>query len=196
MINRRIHSISTRNKIKLALMGHLVSEKTRKKQRMAKLGKHLSDDHKRKIGDASRGHIVSEKVRREIGDVHRGMIHSKKSRKMMSITHKKMYALGINRPPPRKGIRTSTTMSQKEYERRVMYSSIEWQTIRKQVYKRDRYTCQICGIRFRDHKGNGMNAHHIIPYRINKDNSLENLITLCNSCHRKEEVKYYNSIKV
>jgi len=35
-----------------------------------------------------------------------------------------------------------------------------------------------------------LHIHHIIPYRISKDNSIGNLITLCNSCHKKIEHKY------
>lgn len=53
---------------------------------------------------------------------------------------------------------------------------------RKTIYKRDNYTCQICG------KNHCMiHAHHIIPKRDNKDLMLDidNGITLCKSCHEK-----------
>jgi predicted HNH restriction endonuclease len=60
------------------------------------------------------------------------------------------------------------------------YMLEEWIKIAKEVYKRDNYTCQICG-----KKGGTLNAHHKIPYSISKDNSLINLITLCVSCHAK-----------
>ena len=68
-----------------------------------------------------------------------------------------------------------------------------WQMIKLKasVRERDNYTCQKCG-------ANGENVvldtHHIIPYRITKDNSLTNLVTLCHRCHMKEaknELKYY-----
>lgn len=59
-----------------------------------------------------------------------------------------------------------------------------WETIRKQIYQRDNWTCQIC-----NKHGGILHAHHKIPYRISKDNSLNNLITLCPSCHSKEEYK-------
>jgi 5-methylcytosine-specific restriction endonuclease McrA len=33
-----------------------------------------------------------------------------------------------------------------------------------------------------------LNVHHKIPYRYSKSHALENLITLCRSCHSKEEL--------
>jgi len=55
----------------------------------------------------------------------------------------------------------------------------EWQ---KAVFKRDRWTCQICG-----YKGHDLVAHHILPFseypelRFDPDNG----ITLCRRCHKK-----------
>lgn len=49
--------------------------------------------------------------------------------------------------------------------------------LKEMVRERDKYICQYCG------KMPALDIHHIIPFRINKDNSLLNLITLCRSCH-------------
>jgi 5-methylcytosine-specific restriction endonuclease McrA len=49
---------------------------------------------------------------------------------------------------------------------------------------RDAFTCQRCGA-----VGVYVAAHHIIPYRISHDSSLDNLITLCRVCHTKTEVE-------
>lgn len=60
------------------------------------------------------------------------------------------------------------------------YRGSGWERLRETVYERDNYTCQKCG------KTNGkIHAHHIVPYRVSRDNSLTNLITLCVSCHTK-----------
>jgi 5-methylcytosine-specific restriction endonuclease McrA len=65
-----------------------------------------------------------------------------------------------------------------------------WVKLRHTVYRRDKYTCQICN------KTKCMvYAHHIVPYRASKDNSLSNLITLCPQCHSKEEIKYYRHLR-
>jgi len=41
---------------------------------------------------------------------------------------------------------------------------------------------------------NDIQCHHIVPYRVTKDNTEPNLITLCTSCHKKEETKYYKKL--
>ncbi|HET9913001.1 MAG TPA: DEAD/DEAH box helicase [Anaerolineales bacterium] len=63
-----------------------------------------------------------------------------------------------------------------------------WQKIRDRVRERDKYTCQVCGAleTTRQH-----DVHHKTPFRaftsFVEANRLENLITLCHSCHRKVE---------
>lgn len=59
-----------------------------------------------------------------------------------------------------------------------------WRAIRLQVLERDNYTCQKCGIV----NPPRISAHHRTPFEITQDNSLENLIALCNSCHRSVEI--------
>ena len=80
-----------------------------------------------------------------------------------------------------------------------LYSSKEWKNIRQIVLNRDFYMCQVCG------KPNSKTVHHIIeltPVNINNPTvtiNADNLITLCEECHRcvhgdytysKEEVRY------
>jgi len=75
-----------------------------------------------------------------------------------------------------------------------------WQMIRESVRKRDHYKCQVCGavesnpsttLRARQH-----DVHHKIPFRTfvrdgagdpSQANRLENLTTLCRTCHQKVE---------
>lgn len=66
-----------------------------------------------------------------------------------------------------------------------------WREIRMSVYKRDDYTCQKCGIKCSGKSGkNLIQSHHIEPYRKNKNNNINNLITLCLSCHIKEDFRH------
>ena len=53
--------------------------------------------------------------------------------------------------------------------------------------KRDNYKCQRCG---RDAEQVRLVVHHKKPYKVNKDNSLDILITLCRSCHMIIEPYY------
>ena len=51
---------------------------------------------------------------------------------------------------------------------------------RKEVFKRDKYTCQHC-----NQKGGKLNAHHIKPFALYPDlrTVLRNGLTLCRVCH-------------
>jgi hypothetical protein len=57
----------------------------------------------------------------------------------------------------------------------------DWDIMRKKALKRDNYKCQFCG------KTRKVVVHHIVGYNVSEDNSLDNLITLCVSCHVKLE---------
>ena len=67
-----------------------------------------------------------------------------------------------------------------------------WSKARKETRKRDNYTCQHCGIT-EEELDKQLDVHHIKPYRLfdsyEKANLLTNLISLCPSCHHKEEQK-------
>jgi len=67
----------------------------------------------------------------------------------------------------------------------------EWIKIRKKIKERDNWICQDCKKDLHRHKSN---CHHIIPYKISKNNSYENLITLCISCHIKREMEIRKEI--
>jgi DEAD/DEAH box helicase domain-containing protein len=69
-----------------------------------------------------------------------------------------------------------------------------WERIRQEVRRRDGFRCQACGIseQKREH-----DVHHKIPFKTFRDgegridiqqaNRLENLVTLCPTCHRRVE---------
>ena len=65
-----------------------------------------------------------------------------------------------------------------------------WNALRQQVMNRDGNQCQVCGT-----SGNGrpLHVHHIKPFRSfsspESANQLQNLITLCPTCHRQAESK-------
>ena len=67
-------------------------------------------------------------------------------------------------------------------EARLFRTTIAYQDWRRQVFERDDFTCQICGVR-----GGKLHADHILPYSSNPDLrlSLDNGRTLCIPCHHK-----------
>lgn len=61
----------------------------------------------------------------------------------------------------------------------------DWHIIRMEVYKRDKWMCQICGEHC--HNDKKIQCHHIDYDTSN--NTLSNLVTLCASCHAKTNYK-------
>ncbi len=70
---------------------------------------------------------------------------------------------------------------------RNIYGS-DWARIRDRVRARDKYQCQVCGTIETDRQHD---VHHKTPFRaftsIEEANRIENLTTLCKTCHRKVE---------
>ncbi len=64
-----------------------------------------------------------------------------------------------------------------------------WDTLRDQVRARDRYKCQGCGAL---ENGKAHHVHHKVPFRAfatrEQANRLDNLVTLCPTCHRRAEL--------
>lgn len=64
----------------------------------------------------------------------------------------------------------------------------DWQKIRLAVRKRDQFKCQVCGV---EESNREHDVHHKVPFRAFSSaaeaNRLENLATLCRTCHQKVE---------
>lgn len=78
-----------------------------------------------------------------------------------------------------------------------------WRGKRKQVLNRDNHRCIDCGIteeEYREKCGKGMSVHHKIPRRFvfyhpfmtleEHANRLDNLVTVCHSCHMERERRH------
>lgn len=66
---------------------------------------------------------------------------------------------------------------------KITYRGKGWHGIRKQAIRRDKGRCRRCGSQRQ------LQVHHIVPYRDSQNNLLENLVTLCASCHMAVEYK-------
>lgn len=64
------------------------------------------------------------------------------------------------------------------------YRGKDWRKQRELRLKTDGYKCVLCG---EDYTKGNLDVHHIVRYYYTKDNSLENLITLCKRCHKVTE---------
>ncbi|MFS3940955.1 HNH endonuclease [Bacillus subtilis] len=75
---------------------------------------------------------------------------------------------------------------------RKFYLSKAWVKCRALVLQRDSYMCQDC---YKDKKLTQADmVHHIEEYADNPDRGLDmdNLVSLCNSCHNKRHKKAHN----
>jgi 5-methylcytosine-specific restriction endonuclease McrA len=89
--------------------------------------------------------------------------------------YKKKFVPHSHKTPPSK---------RNDVKRKKLYTE-NWDVIRKRVYQRDGWRCVMCG------KKGKLHAHHIVPVAISKDNSMSNLVSVCEVCHRKlEEVGF------
>jgi len=70
------------------------------------------------------------------------------------------------------------------------YYGPNWEAQRQKCLQRDNYKCQSCGLDDED-ATISLNAHHIIPFKRfddrQKANKVDNLVSLCLSCHNKWE---------
>ena len=83
---------------------------------------------------------------------------------------------------------------------KIWWRGKRWDRIKQAVKERDGFTCQHCRVSEADwiiESGQPLQVHHLELYRVSKNNSMDNLITLCNRCHTKADailLKEYKNI--
>jgi hypothetical protein len=181
------------------MFGKHHTEETKKKMSAARkgekhpnYGKHCSEKTKQKISQSKKGKMTgeenpfygkhhTEETKKKMSAARKGEKHpmygkhrSEKVRKKISDANKGKLA-GKNHPNYKGGVST------RKFEEAFDMEPEKWKELAQKIRIRDNFTCQYCG------KKGATDVHHIIPRRIKIDNSPENLITLCRSCHRKIE---------
>ena len=68
---------------------------------------------------------------------------------------------------------------------RALYYGQDWKAIKALVRKRDG-VCMACG-KTSEKNGRALDVHHIHPFRFSGNNSAENLVALCHSCHMRAD---------
>ena len=116
--------------------------------------------------------VFSKKWKENIGKVakirQKKLWQNPEYRKKMSDVHK--WLIGEKNPNWRGGI-TSKILKR--------CNQLWWKELRKKVYERDNWLCQICG----KHCHKDIQCHHVFPERLGGQHTLDNLITLCRKCH-------------
>lgn len=60
----------------------------------------------------------------------------------------------------------------------------DWDSRRREVYKRDGYTCQNCGRKGNQEGSAELHAHHVVPKSKGGTHSVSNLTAVCEECHK------------
>jgi 5-methylcytosine-specific restriction endonuclease McrA len=187
---------------------HSVTEETKRKMSKAKkgnqywLGKKHTKETKRKMSELHKRENLSLETRKKMSDSLKGKLAWNKGMKYKD--NEKYKHIGFqkgNKLYKKKGIHWSLKSEREEIAKKISEANKgkkawnyidgrsktkgwnrygdDWRKIRERINKRDNYQCQLCG-KF-DCR---LEVHHKIPFGITKDNSDENLITLCCKCHR------------
>ena len=83
-------------------------------------------------------------------------------------------------------------MLERPQDSKHFYGTTFWIRLREECCKRDKYICQECGI-----KGDSrFHAHHVKPRTFKGEDLLENLITLCPSCHTTIEYETRKKLNI
>lgn len=146
-----------------------ISETLKRKYDSGEISVIVSDETKKKISETLKGHVVTEETRKKISE------NTKKAMFREDVQEKirgpRLDSRGEKHSRWKGGISNK-------------YGS-NWKDYRITQLKFDNHKCQKCG------SVDDLTVHHIVPYKISKSNSLENLITFCRSCHGKLEGKNY-----
>lgn len=69
-----------------------------------------------------------------------------------------------------------------EHKDRRDYRGLGWDNLAESIRQRDNYACQRCGAQQLGDRA--LDVHHIEPYRVTHNNHPDNLIALCQRCHK------------
>lgn len=193
-------SKGTKDIVVSGMKGKHHTEETKRKMSIAHKGiknKPPSEETKKKISLALKGHKVSKEARRKISLANSGVIHSEEYKKRMSLIIKQTMSeerkkeFSMWQKGKKQSIETINKRVKRGKEHRWWKGGITsltrkrtnnflWKRIANKIRLRDSNTCKKCGF-IGDNKK--LPVHHIIPFRISKDDNPNNLMTVCSLCH-------------
>ena len=179
------HSEAAKQKMRKAHLGWKPSEETRKRMSIAQSERIYPEDWGRKMSRILKGRKFTEEHRGKLSLMMMGnqnaLGNKASTGRIFSEEHRRKISKkkrGENHHNWKGGISSETS-------RRVV--SREWRKLAKRIRERDENTCQVCGYEGGNKK---LCVHHLRPYRIYKDDSESNLLTVCRSCHQKLDMKF------
>jgi hypothetical protein len=128
------------------------------------MGEPLSDEHRKAISEGLQGNTHSEETKQKMAEAERGNEHDEETKQKISESVKQYWDEDGHEIWP------DSQSTQEGYP-------AEFHQKKAQVKKRDGYECRQCGL------DENLDVHHrdMNP----ENNKLDNLVTLCRSCHFK-----------
>lgn len=212
------HSEETRRKLRESHLGYVMPEEQKRKIGEAGKGKVFSEESRKKISEALKRHLQSPEAREQRGKIRRGVkltpeqkIRCANGRKGKSISqaHKDAVSAALkgkkqtiehrrNAGAAKRGNRNPNWRGESVNLKALCRGLFEYRLWRSDVFKRDNYTCALCGANKCE-----VHADHIKAFwRVIKENNLKtvedaircaelwdinNGRTLCEPCHRKTD---------
>lgn len=183
-----------KKKISNSLKGRKHSEETKRKIGEKSKGRKHTEEFKKRMGEFFRlnNPMKNSETAKKISQIKTGVKRSSEMKKKLSETRKRKFASGELIVSEEAKKKLSEKMSSnknpmwkggKSFE---PYTSDFNHKIKKIIQKRDKETCQLCN-KNKKELNEALVVHHINYNK--KDSSLNNLITLCNICHSKTNIK-------
>lgn len=175
-----IHSIETKQKMRLAHTGNKHTKEAKRKISEVRKGCKHSKKTKDKIGNANKGkksYIMTEEIKRKMS---KNSAKFWKGKKFSEITRKKLSEA-------KKGEKNWNWKGGINPENIKIRNGIEVRLWREAVFARDNWTCQKYGVR-----GGKLNAHHIQNFAQYPELrfAIDNGITLSEKAHGEFHKKY------
>jgi hypothetical protein len=215
MVKGTKHSDETRVKIKAGIKEfHLNHPEWKEKIGAFHRGKKHSEEHKEKIRLAGLGrkHSEESKEKMSTSQINRYLVHPAPSQSQETIDKRANALRGQKRTDEQKKRISLSLLGRKlseEHKKKlnlfrkgcrpwnlsgaipISRNYAEYIGWRNAIYKRDDYTCQVCGQR-----GGRLAAHHILPYVKYPEyrHEEENGLTLCRECHRYAKRPLYEFV--
>lgn len=164
--NRGKHwSSEIKNKQSFSHKGVRLSPETCAKMSIAKTGVQFSEETKKKISLKKIGKKLSNETKEKLRIANLGKKHTEETKNKIRLSNKEFY--------DKKGRMTPINT--------LFRQSFEYKQWRSNVFQRDEWTCQTCGI-----KGGELEVHHIKSFSKFPELRLveNNGVTLCHECHK------------
>lgn len=152
------------------------------KSARARKGRPLPEETKRKISEAQKGKSRPPEQVKKAAQARIGIRFKRKKKRIISDEQRRKQSETMKSKGSANHLYIDGKCADRHDERKIAYMTVEYKIWRDSVFRRDNYTCQLCG-----EKPRRVEADHIQAWSTHPElrYELSNGRTLCVECHRK-----------